>query len=178
MTAFDFIIVGIVGLSTIAAFLRGFIRVAASLAAWILGFLLALRFSEHLGAMLPDLAGTPAARYVEAFVLIILAALVVGAIAGFVLAKLLRAVGLGFLDRFLGALFGLARGLLVAVFLVLLAGTTSLPTRDWWQNALLSPIFVTAALSLRPWLPAAWADQLDYSGKGRRPAGPAQKRTI
>ena len=34
MTAFDFIVIGIVGLSTITAFLRGFVRVAASLAAW------------------------------------------------------------------------------------------------------------------------------------------------
>ena len=45
---------------------------------------------------------------------------------------------------------------------------TALPKADWWQNALLSPPLTVAALSLRPWLPRAWADRLDY-GKERRP---------
>jgi membrane protein required for colicin V production len=178
MTAFDFIAVGIVGLSAVAAFVRGFTRVAVSLAAWVLGLVAALRFSSALAGMLPDLGGGPGARYVEAFVLIVLAVLIVGAIVGFVLSRLLQAVGLGFFDRFLGLILGLARGVVIVVFFVLVAGLSPLPAKDWWQNALLSPIFVTAALSLRPWLPKAWADDLDYSGKGRRPAAPAQKKSV
>lgn len=178
MTAFDFIVVGIVGLSAVAAFMRGFTRVAVSLAAWVLGLIAALQFSGALAAMLPDLGGGPAARYVEAFVLIMLGVLIVGAIVGFVLSRLLRAVGLGFLDRFLGLILGLARGAVIVVFFVLVAGLSSLPAKDWWQNALLSPIFVTAALSLRPWLPKTWADELDYGGKTRRPAGAAQKQSV
>jgi membrane protein required for colicin V production len=176
MTAFDLIAVGIVGLSIVAAFLRGFVRVAISLMGWIVGLIAASRFSDTVGAMLPDYGETPAVRYVVAFVLILLAALLVAGIAGFILSRLVRAAGLGFLDRFLGAIIGLARGVLIAVFLVLLAGLTPLPAKDWWQNAKLSPILVTAALSLKPWLPKAWAEQLDY-GKGRQPAVPAPKRT-
>jgi membrane protein required for colicin V production len=175
MTAFDLIAVGIVGLSTVAAFLRGFVRVAASLAAWVLGFLAALRFSGGLGAMLPNFGESPTTRYVVAFVVILLVVLVVGALVGFVASRLLRAIGLGFLDRFLGAVFGLARGLVIVVFLVLLAGLTKLPTKDWWQNAALSPIFTTAAMSLRPWLPKPWAERLDYGGKEHRPAKPVVK---
>jgi membrane protein required for colicin V production len=178
MTAFDLIVVGIVGLSTVAAFLRGFVRVAASLAAWVLGFLAALRFSSGLGAMLPNFGESPTTRYVVAFVAILLAVLVVGALIGFVVSRMLRAIGLGFLDRFLGAVFGLARGLIIVVFFVLLAGLTALPTKDWWQNAMLSPIFTTAALSLRPWLPKAWAERLDYGGKERRPIKPVVKAGI
>jgi membrane protein required for colicin V production len=178
MSAFDLIVVGIVGLSTVAAFLHGFVRVAASLAAWVLGFFAALRFSSGFGAMLPDFGESPTTRYVVAFVAILLVVLVVGALIGFVVSRMVRAIGLGFLDRFLGAVVGLARGLIIVVFFVLLAGLTTLPTKDWWQNAMLSPIFTTAALSLRPWLPKVWAERLDYGGKERRPVKPVVKAGI
>jgi membrane protein required for colicin V production len=89
---------------------------------------------------------------------------------GYVLARLLELAGLGFLDRSLGAVVGFARGIVIAVLLVLLAGLTGLPKADWWQNALLSGPFTSAALSARPWLPRAWAERLDYSGRERRPA--------
>jgi membrane protein required for colicin V production len=178
MTAFDFIVIGIVGVSTIAAFMRGFVRVAASLAAWVLGLLAALDFSGGFGAMLPDFGETPTTRYVVAFVLILLVVLIAGALIGFVISRLLQAIGLGFLDRFLGAVVGLARGLIMVVFLVLLAGLTTLPAKDWWQNAWLSPPFTMAALSLRPWLPKPWAERLDYGDKEHRPAKPIGKTSI
>ena len=170
MTAFDFMVIGVVGLSAVLAFLRGFVRVFVSLAAWIIGVVAALRYSELVGGMLPDFGETPATRYVAAFALILVGVLIVGALLGFLLSRLVQAVGLGFLDRTLGALFGIARGLIIAVILVLFAGMTTAPRMDWWQNALTSPPLTAAALTLRPWLPKAWADRIDYSPRERRPA--------
>ena len=170
MTAFDLLAIGIVGLSTLLAFLRGFMRVVASLVAWVVGILAALHFSSPVGGLLPDFGETPALRYVVAFVFILVVVLIVGALVGYVLSRLLQLVGLGFLDRALGAIVGFARGIAIAVLLVLMAGLSALPRADWWQNAWLSAPLTTAALSLRPWLPKAWADRLDYGGKERRPA--------
>jgi membrane protein required for colicin V production len=169
MTAFDLLVIGIVGLSTVFAFWRGFVRVIASLVAWVVGVLAAIRFSDVLGAMFPDFGESPATRYVVAFAIILVVVLLIGALVGFLVSRLLQAVGLGFLDRALGALFGVVRGILIAVLLVLFAGLTTLPRNDWWQNALSSPALVAAALSLRPWLPKAWADRLDYGHGERRP---------
>ena len=53
---------------------------------------------------------------------------------------------------------------------VLLAGLTTLPRTDWWQNSLTSPALTAAALTLRPWLPKVWAERLDYGPRERRPA--------
>jgi membrane protein required for colicin V production len=170
MTAFDFLVIGIVGLSMLSAFWRGFARVMASLIAWVVGVLAAIRFSGPFGNMLPDLGESPAVRYVLAFAIILVVVLIVGALIGVLLSRLLRAVGLGFLDRLLGAIVGIARGVLIAVLLVLFAGLTTLPKSDWWQNAYSSPMLVAGALSLRPWLPKVWADQLDYGRGERRPA--------
>jgi membrane protein required for colicin V production len=175
MTAFDFLVIGIVGLSTVFAFWRGFVRVLASLAAWVVGVLAAIRFSPLVGTILPDVGESPAVRYVVAFAIILVLALIVGALIGFLVSRLARAAGLGFLDRLLGAVFGVARGILIAVLLVLFAGLTTLPRSDWWQNAVSSPALVAAALNLRPWLPRAWAERLDYGHEERRPARPVVK---
>lgn len=170
MTAFDFMVIGVVGLSMVLAFMRGFVRVFMSLAAWVIAVMSALRFAEIGGGMLPDFGESPATRYVVAFALILVGVLIVGALLGYLLSRLMQAVGLGFLDRTLGALFGVARGLLIAVIVVLLLGMTSAPRKDWWQNALTSRPLTTAALTLRPWLPKAWADRIDYGPRERRPA--------
>ena len=167
MTAFDLVVIGVVGLSTLLAFLSGFIRVIVSLAAWIIGTLAAIHLSEHLGSALPDFGGGPGVRYGAAFALIVIAVLIAGALTGWLLSRAVRAIGLGFLDRLLGAVVGVARGVLLVVLAVLLAGLTDLPRRDWWQNATLAPPLVTAALSLRPWLPKPWAERLDYGKTGR-----------
>lgn len=170
MTAFDFVVIGVVGLSAVLAFLRGFVRVVVSLAAWVAAVVAAVHFAEFGGGLLPDFGESPATRYLVAFALILVGVLILGALVGYLLSRLVRAVGLGFLDRSLGAIFGVARGLLIAVILVLLAGITTAPKTDWWQNSLTSPALTTAALMLRPWLPKPWAERLDYRRRERPPA--------
>jgi membrane protein required for colicin V production len=173
VTVFDFVVFGVVVLSALFGFARGFMRVVVSLAAWVFAFLLAVHLSAPLGTMLPDVGGSPNAHYIAAFVLIIIVVLLVGALLGWLLYRLLRAIGLGFLDRLLGAVIGMARGVLIVVIGVLVAGWTSLPQQVWWQNALLAPPLVAAALSLKPWLPHPWAERLDYGKPGRAKPKPA-----
>lgn len=170
MTGFDLAVLAIVALSTLLAFLRGVVRELIAAVSWIAALVLAFAFDGPVAAILPGLEASPAARHVLAFALIVIGVLVAGALAAALLSKMIRAVGLGFLDRFLGALFGLARGAAIVVLFVLIAGVTTLPRYEWWQNASLGPALVTAALALRPWLPAAWAGRLDYSPAGRQPA--------
>ncbi len=170
MTAFDFVVIGVVGLSAVLAFARGFVRVFVSLAAWVVAVVAAVRFAEFGGGLLPDLGEALATRYVVAFAVILVGVLILGALVGYLLSRLARAAGLGFLDRSLGAIFGVARGVLIAVILVLLAGMTAAPKTDWWQNSLTSPALTRAALMLRPWLPRAWAARLEYSPRERQPA--------
>jgi membrane protein required for colicin V production len=84
---------------------------------------------------------------------------------------------MGFLDRFLGGLFGIVRGVVVVLALMLVAGLTTLPRHDWWQNSLLVPELVGLALSLKPWLPPEWSERLDFSRDGRNlPVSPADRK--
>jgi membrane protein required for colicin V production len=176
MTSFDWVVLCIVGLSTLFAFLRGVIRELIALIAWILGIVGAVALTPTLGATLPDVTGQPAVRYIVAFAVIVIAALLLGALIAWPLSKAVRAAGLGFVDRFLGSLFGLARGVALMLAFVLVAGLTPLPRTDWWQNAILVPPLVAAVFALRPHLPVELANRLDYSPGGVAPkVAPAER---
>jgi len=171
MTAFDFGVLIVVGLSTLFAFIRGVIREVIALVSWVVGLFAAATFTPALGEWLPASLGGPALRYAIAFVLILVGALLAGSFIAWPLARAVRAVGLGFVDRVLGSIFGLARGLLLVIAVVLLAGLTGLPRSSWWQDSLLAGPLVAAALGVAAYLPPAWAAALDYSSgrKGRDP---------
>lgn len=166
MTVFDGAVLGVIALSMLFAFVRGVTRELVALLAWVVGFLAAVAFTPLVGAWLPDFGENSVVRYLVAFVLILLAALLLGALVAWPLSSVIRKAGLGFVDRFLGALFGIARGLVLVMAFVLIAGLTTLPRQDWWQNAALAKPLAVAAMSLAPWLPRQWAERLDYSREG------------
>jgi membrane protein required for colicin V production len=173
MTALDLAVAVIVALSVLFAALRGFVRSAVSLAAWFVALVLAVRLGPAVATVLTDLQLPAPAPQALGFGLVFLGVLIGGSLLGMLLARLLQAVGLGPLDRLLGAVFGFGRGLLVVLAGVLVAGLTAIPRQDWWQNSFLAPRFADVVLSLRSHLPADWADRLDYSAAGRKPAAPA-----
>ena len=175
MTFFDLAVLVIVGLSTLFAFIRGVIREVMALLSWVVGLVAAVTFTPAVGDWLPASFGSPPVRYVIAFVLILLGVLLIGSLIAWPLAKAVRAVGLGFVDRFLGSIFGLARGLFLVVGFVLVAGLTNLPRAAWWQDSWLVGPLVAAALMVAAHLPREWADALDYSSSGRKPARGDQK---
>ena len=81
---------------------------------------------------------------------------------GLLLSRILKAAGLAGLDRTLGGVFGLARGLLIMLAFALLAGLTSLPRQPVWTQAVSRNLLEHSALVLKPWLPPAFAERLRY----------------
>jgi len=167
VTALDWSVIAVMALSMLFAFMRGFTRELIALLAWIFGVVAAIFFSRTVAAWFPDFGANEALRYILAFGLILLVALFLGALVAWPLGSVIRKSGLGFADRFMGAIFGIARGGLLVLGFVLAAGLTSLPREDWWQNAALAPTLATAAMAASPWLPEAWTQRLDYSREGR-----------
>jgi membrane protein required for colicin V production len=140
MTALDLIVLAVIALSVMFAYFRGVVREVVALAAWIVGLVAAFRYMDQVATIFAGLDVTPAVRHVLAFVLILVVFMIAGALVAWILRSAVRAVGLGFVDRFLGALFGVARGALIAVLFALIAGVTPLPRLDWWQNSLVGPV--------------------------------------
>ena len=153
MTSFDFVVLGIVGLSILLGIMRGGVKEILSLAAWVLAFVLAKTFADVAAGWMPAIISSPALRYLGGFILVFIVVMAVAMLLSLLLAESLKAAGLGAFDRFLGLVFGALRGVAIVLTLVLLAGLTALPKTELWQHALLAPALVKLAVMAQPWLP-------------------------
>lgn len=153
MTSFDYVVLVIVGVSVLLSVMRGFVREILALASWIIAFFVAKAYVMELAPLLHEAIPNDSLRYLAAFIILFLAALLICSLLAIALSQIFKHVGLSALDRVLGAFFGLARGLLVVVVLVLLAGLTSLPQDPRWRNAMFSAPLEAVVYSLLPWFP-------------------------
>lgn len=114
---------GIVALSTLISLRRGFVKEALSLLGWVLAFVISVRFSGRLEAVLVDAISNDMLRRVSAYMILFAATLMLCSLVNTLLAQVIRFTGLTGADRVLGTAFGLARGLLITVVLVFLLET-------------------------------------------------------
>ncbi len=115
----DILLIVLVGGSAAAGLVKGFARVGVGFAATIAGLLLGIWFYGTAGYyLLPYLSSRGLANFIG-FWIVFLGCMIAGGVLGKGLGKLFRWAGLGWMDRLLGALFGLLRGLVVAIALVL-----------------------------------------------------------
>lgn len=160
MTAFDFALIGIMSISVLIGLWRGAVYEVFSLLGWPLAFVLSKYCAPQLAAMLP--VNTEATRTALAYALVFIAALLVWAMLVWLLSRLIKAVGLGFVDGLLGALFGVLRGVLVVLVLVWVAGMTHLPEQRFWRDAKFSSVAEEMALLTKLWLPDNIAQRIRY----------------
>jgi membrane protein required for colicin V production len=145
---FDWLLVAILAYSTIRAFLRGIVLEIFSLIGLIAGILIASWYYQALAVPLGRLLGrsfkTPATVCnIVSFLCIALGVMLLVALAARLVRRSAQAIGLGFFDRLLGAVFGFARGCLIGVSL-LMAITAFLPHSAWISNSRLTPYFLDA----------------------------------
>lgn len=131
----DWVIIAIVGISTLISLKRGFVREAMSLVIWVGAFVIARTFHPSMQALLAGTVETPTVRLVAAFAILFVSTLIVGALVSNGLATLVRATGLSATDRVLGTVFGLARGLIVVVVALALLRMTPVTEDTWWQRS-------------------------------------------
>jgi membrane protein required for colicin V production len=162
LNAFDYAVIGILVASSVLGLWRGVVGEILALAAWVAAFFAARHFAADVAAVFGGLVPDGALRYVAGFVTVFVCVLVVFAIGRLVARLLMKAVGLGWTDRMFGALFGVARGILLALLTVLLGGLTPLPKETWWREAWLAPPLETAVIAAKPWLPAEVSKRLRY----------------
>jgi len=161
MTGFDYAVLAVMGLSLLWALLRGFVRELVSMIGWVAAFVLSIMFTQALAVMLPESLG-PLLSSLLAFVAIFIGVWVISGLVGLVLSKLVRAVGLGWGDRFLGGLLGLVRGAVIVLLAVMLGGLTPLPHEAFWRNAMFAAPLETAVVALKPLLPDELAQRIRY----------------
>lgn len=163
MTAFDVAVFLIIGLSILLSVVRGAVREVLALAAWVVAFWAAQSYTVEAAALVPKTLGNPSLRLMAGFAVVFLTVLVIMSLVAILCSKFVKATSLDVADRCLGAVFGLARGLLMVLVLVLLGGLTSLPKQPVWKDALLSAPLENVAKSVKTWLPESLSKRITYS---------------
>jgi membrane protein required for colicin V production len=114
----DYLLIVIFALSMFQSVRRGFAREFIGLAAAIAAIVLGMWFYGNAGSLVrPWFSSDRAASFIG-FFLVVFAVLLLGALIGWIVRRFVKAVGLSFFDRLLGACFGLVRGALVAIALL------------------------------------------------------------
>jgi membrane protein required for colicin V production len=170
-TSFDYAVMAVIALSALRGMWRGLLSEVFGLIGWVVAVFVAAHFVASVAPYIPaNWPGGALTQWLIAFLLIVGAVLLVSSVTAALLTRLTEVTGLRGIDRSLGLLFGLARGAILVVVLVALAGLTELPKMDFWRNALLRPSVEQGVRVLKPLLPDTLAAYV------RTPDDPAPAR--
>lgn len=164
MTQFDFAAIAILLVSLLLGVWRGLLYEVLSLIGWPLAWLASKLFAAGVASVLP--VQQEGMRIALAYALVFVATLLVWGVLVWLLSKLVKAAGLGGLDRVLGGSFGLIRGVLVILVLVWLAGLTSIPEQAYWRDARSSKFAEDVAVLVKGCLPDNIAQRIHYGIRG------------
>ena len=149
MNATDYLVIAAIIVSAAVGAVRGFLREAVALGAWLIALFLAWHFSDliapHLGGLMADSEVRPWAARVIITVLILL----LGAGIGATLGHFVRLSIFSGMDRLLGFAFGLLRGFVLLGVFVILGQLLRLQGEHWWRGSLLIPYGESIANGLR-----------------------------
>lgn len=163
MTALDWIVILVLAASLVLGLLRGLVAEIFSLASWIVAFLAAKWGTAVVAPALPMDMESEGMRYFVAFIVVFLCAMIVVMLLGRLVKGAVGAAGMGGIDKAVGGVFGLVRGVVVLVGLTLVAGLTALPQTGFWKNALSSRMLEVLATEAMPLLPAKVVEHIHFN---------------
>jgi len=167
MTGADSFLILVLFGSTVVGVLRGFVREAVSLVFWVIAIWAAWKLGPlvepHLGGLLADPNVAPWVGRLVVLVLVLL----LGWLVGMLLSHFTRSLGLGVMDRVLGLLFGLLRGLVLVGLLIIGGELLHLNQEAWWHRSELVPYGET----IGDWLRAMVGEKGDPWAKLERLTG-------
>ena len=121
LSHFDYILIGVIALSGLIAFFRGFVQETLSLLLWIIAFAAAMFLNAFLDPYFINYIESPEIRRILTIITVFVGIIFLGGLLIRLLRGLVHWSGMGGLDRLLGVLFGFLRGMLliVVIYLVL-----------------------------------------------------------
>jgi membrane protein required for colicin V production len=156
----DWAFIVLVTLSVVVGLVRGLLYEVMALLGWVVAYVAAHALGSQVAPVLPVGAAGSALNTVAGFVAVFVATLIVWSLLSWALRKLVQASPLNPLDRVLGAVFGLLRGVLVALVIATAVNLTPLAESPGWQASRSAAGLDRVLDGLRPLLPPEVARHL------------------
>lgn len=154
----DYTIIAIIALSVLISVMRGFVREVISLVVWVAAIAVSFIFYRYIADLLVNFIHSDSVRWVVSFVGLFLVTLILGMLINYLIGQLVANTGLSGTDRVLGIIFGIARGILVVVLLMMLMNLTPFAKETSWQESVLLPHFQP----LENWLSSFLPDSMHH----------------
>ena len=153
MPALDWIFAAVLLLSMVLGAWRGLVYEVLSLVNWVVAFVLAQWLALDAARQLPMGGASEPMRYAAGFLLVFVLVILLGGLIVVLIKKLTAAVGLSPLDRALGALFGVFRGVLLLMLATVVVNMTAMKDSNVWRESVGAAMTETLFTSLKPVLP-------------------------
>lgn len=141
----DIVIVSIIAISSLIGVFRGLVRELMSLVGWIVSAWLAWRYAYVLAPVFDSVLESSDVRKAASFITIFLVSLVLFALLSYFISKIMSKSALKGMDRTLGMLFGLLRGVIIIAVLAILIQSTQFAKETWWTESILKDYFLLIA---------------------------------
>jgi membrane protein required for colicin V production len=139
MPIIDIVIAVAIAISVIVGIVRGFVKEAISVASLLVAIWAALFFGPDIGEISDSWISSPDIQAWFGRILVFAVVLSIGGLLGWGISKLVRLSVLSGMDRLAGAVFGAARGVLLAALFVLGGQFAGFDNDDWWNRSILIP---------------------------------------
>ena len=139
MPIIDIIIAVAIVISVVVGLVRGFVKEAISIAALLVAIWAALYFGPAMGDVSRSWLSSEELQKWFGRVLVFAVILSLGGLLGWGLSKIVRWSALNGMDRFLGSLFGAARGILLVAVAIIGGQFAGFENDPWWSQSRLIP---------------------------------------
>ena len=149
MIAVDYIILAIIVISAVMGLVRGLLREAIAVITWFLAIVLAWIFAPSLEPLLGGiLVGSPL-RIWAARTIIFVGVLLLGGAISVVLGHYVRVSMFAGMDKFLGFIFGIIRGVVIVGAFTIAVQALRMDEDPRWKKSRLMPYAIGVAEALR-----------------------------
>lgn len=162
----DYIILFILIVSMVYGFIRGFVRELFSFIVLLLAFWIALEFSDNIAVYLAYIIVHPILQFAAGFVVLFIGTLIIGAVIGWLLGKMIEKSGLSMWDHCLGLLFGFIRGIIIILVALFIAQLIYSTVPLWRSSSFLIPKIWYLMQSLQHILPHSMQQHIQVPLRG------------
>lgn len=160
MAALDWVFLMVLAISLLLGAWRGLVFEMLSLAAWVTAFFVAQWFAADVAQWLPMTGAAEPLRYAAGFLLTFMLAAFAGGLVAVFVKKLITVAGLAPVDRVLGSVFGLVRGVVLLLAVAVVIAMTPLKSSVWWNESVGAGFLSVALKGLKPLVPQEFGKYL------------------
>lgn len=153
MSPVDIIFAAVLVLSVLVGLWRGLVFEVFSVAGWILAYFVAQRYAGTVSGMLPLQGWADPIPFAVGFGLVLVAVVFAAGLISAILKRVVSTIGLRPIDRALGGLFGVLRGLVLLLAFAWMISLTPFNQEVWWTTSMSEPWLLAGLALLKGTMP-------------------------